>query len=252
MVARLYWSPVSHPSQAARKMLDLKHVEYELVNVLPLSQRMHLRLVGFRGGTVPALKLDGRRVQGSRQIARHLDEVQPGAPLFPADPELRARVEDAERWGEERLQPVPRRIARFGGLDHLGVRRWAAREAGMPLAELAIRTSRPLIGYYARTIESDGRRATEETVRADLATLPELIAKANSLLADGTLAIDPPNAAALQVLSTVRLLDAFVDLHPHIGSSPAAQASRQLFPSYPPQPIPSFLPAEWLDPLAEA
>jgi glutathione S-transferase len=121
MVARLYWMAVSHPSQAARKMLDLKRVEYRLVDVLPLSQRLRLRLAGFRGGTVPALKLNGRRVQGSRAIARYLDELRAEPPLYPADPDRRMRVEDAERWGDERLQPVPRRIARFGALRSLGV-----------------------------------------------------------------------------------------------------------------------------------
>src|SRR5947209_11157339 len=114
MVARLYWIPVSHPSQAARRMLELKQVDYELVNVLPMTQRLHLRLAGFSRGTVPALKLDGRRVQGSREIARVLDESWPDPPLFPADPEQRRRVEEAERWGEEQLQPVARRIGRFG------------------------------------------------------------------------------------------------------------------------------------------
>jgi arsenate reductase-like glutaredoxin family protein len=52
-VVTLYWMSISHPSQAARKTLDVKGVEYTLVNVLPLSQRIHLRLAGFRGGTPP-------------------------------------------------------------------------------------------------------------------------------------------------------------------------------------------------------
>jgi hypothetical protein len=43
-------------------MLDLKGIDYELATVLPGTQRIHLRLVGFRGGTVPALKLDRRRI----------------------------------------------------------------------------------------------------------------------------------------------------------------------------------------------
>ena len=66
-------------------MLELKGIEYELATVLPGTQRMHLRLVGFRGGTVPALKLDGRRVQGSRAIARALEAARPDPPLFPTD-----------------------------------------------------------------------------------------------------------------------------------------------------------------------
>lgn len=110
----LYWQAISHPSRAARKMLDLKGAEYAVVKVLPLNQRAHLRLAGFRGGTVPALKLDGRKIQGSRQISRALDERWPDPPLFPADPELRRRVEEAERWGDEEFQPIPRRLFRFG------------------------------------------------------------------------------------------------------------------------------------------
>src|SRR5579859_6299557 len=100
---------ISHPSQAARAMLDLKGIDYDVVNVIPLNQRIHVRLAGFRGGTVPALKLDGRRIQGSRAIARALDERWPDPPLYPAAPALRARVEEAERWGDEQLQPIPRR-----------------------------------------------------------------------------------------------------------------------------------------------
>jgi glutathione S-transferase len=251
MVARLYWMAPSHPSQAARKMLDLKGVEYRLVDVLPLSQRVHVRLAGFRGGTVPALKLDGRRVQGSRQIARFLDEVAPEPPLFPADAELRARVEDAERWGEERLQPVPRRLARFGARDHLDVRRWAARGARMPFRELAIRTSGPLIAYYARTLEDDGRRATEAEVREDLTDLPGLLSHAEELFDDGILALDPPNAATLQVLSSVRFLDAFADVRPYTGSMRCTRAARELFQEYP-EPVPAFLPSGWLDRFANA
>src|SRR5213080_5493379 len=100
----LYWMSISHPSQVARKMLDLKGIEYEPVDVVPLNQRVHLRLAGFRGGTVPALKIDGQKIQGSRQISRLLDERWPEPSLRPADPAARARVEWAERWGEEQLQ----------------------------------------------------------------------------------------------------------------------------------------------------
>ena len=246
MSVRLYWQSVSHPSQAARKMLDLKGVEYQAVDVLPLQQRIHLRLAGFRGGTVPALKVDGRRIQGSRQIARAADDLWPEPPLFPADPEQRTRVEEAERWGEERLQSMARRIGRLGGVRSIDVRLWGARAARMPAAALAVRTSGPLVRYYARASELDGRRGgTEEAVRADLAELPGVLDHADALLADGTLALDPPNAATLQILSSVALLDALADLHPIIGERPSAQAARELFPDYP-RPIPRWIPADWL------
>jgi glutathione S-transferase len=248
MSVRLYWMALSHPSQAARKMLDLKGVEYEVVNVLPLNQRVHLRLVGFRGGTVPALRIDGRRVQGSREIARALDERWPEPPLFPRDPELRARVVEAERWGEEELQPLPRRIGRFGAATDVELRRWGAR-GQVPFPDLVARASAPAARYFARTVEVDGRRATEASVRADLAALPAMLDHADALLADGTLALDPPNAATFQVLSSVCLIDAFTDLHGLIGERPCARAARELFPDYP-GPLPAFIPAAWLEPIA--
>jgi glutathione S-transferase len=247
MAVRLYWTAVSHPSQAVRKMLDLKGVSYEIVNVLPFNQRVHLRLVGFRGGTVPAVKLDGRRVQGSREIARALDELWPEPPLFPADPELRARVEEAERWGEQQLQPVPRRLGRYAAWHELEIRRWGARSAGLPAPELVARITGPAARYFARTLESDGRRATTEAAaRADLEAVPALLDRADKLLADGTLTLDPPNAATLQVLSSVCLLDSLADLHDVIGGRPCVVAARELFPRYP-GPIPRGLPPQWLE-----
>ncbi len=142
VAVKLYWMSISHPSQAARKMLELKGVEYQLVNVLPLGQRVHVRLGGFRGGTVSALKVDGRRIQGTRRIARAVDQLWPAPALFSADPSLRARVEQAERWGELQLQPVPRRLARFGGAHDVAVRRWAAESASFPAPALIARVTR--------------------------------------------------------------------------------------------------------------
>jgi glutathione S-transferase len=252
MAVRFYWTAVSHPSQAVRKMLELKGVSYDLVNVLPFNQRIHLRLVGFRGGTVPAVKLDGRRVQGSREIARVLDELWPEPPLFPADPELRKRVEDAERWGEQEFQPVPRRLGRWGAARELEVRRWGARSARLPAPDLVARMSAPPARYFARTLEADGRRVkTDADARRDLEAVPALLDRTDQLLADGTLTLDPPNAATLQVLSSVALLRAFADLQPLIDERPCGAAARQLYPQYP-GPIPAFIPPDWLAPLRPA
>ena len=65
------------------------------------------------------------------------------------------------------------------------------------------------------------------------------------MLADGTLALSPPNAATLQVLSSVRLLDSFADLHDYVSTHACAQAARDVFPRYPAS-LPHFLPSEWL------
>src|SRR5215210_6994936 len=97
---------------AARLMLERKGIPYKRVDLVSAASHGLLRGFGFKGGTVPALKLDGgRRVQGSREISRELDIVKPEPPLFPADAAQRTKVEDAERWGDEVLQSVPRRLS---------------------------------------------------------------------------------------------------------------------------------------------
>jgi glutathione S-transferase len=247
MDAVLYWMSVSHPSQVARKILDVKGVDYELVDVRPFNQRVHLRLAGFRGGTVPALELGGRKIQGSREISRAVDERWPEPPLFPADPELRRRVEEAERWGDEQFQPVPRRLFRFGVAYLPELRRWVVERQGYPAPAAVATAIGPLASYYARTTESDGRRATPAGVAADLAALPAMLDRVDRLLADGTLALDPPNAASLQILATVRLLAAFEDLREHVMARPCGEPAHALFPKYPAK-LPRFLEAEWLEP----
>ena len=92
-------------------MLESKGLDYEAIWLLPGLHPALLRTRGFRGGTVPAIKLDGRKLQQSRAISRALEEIRPDPPLFPADPDERREVEEAERWGDEQLQSVPRRLS---------------------------------------------------------------------------------------------------------------------------------------------
>ena len=228
-------------------MLELKGVKYEVVNVVPLNQRIHLRLAGFRDGTVPALKLDGQRIQTSRLIARALDERWPEPPLFPADPEQRARVEEAERWGEEQLQPIPRRLFRYGVAHNPHLRQRIVETQRLPMSGLAAQALRPAAQWYARTVEADGRRATEAGVRADLAALPALLDQADRLLADGTLTLDPPNAATLQILVSINLMGRFADLAGLVAPHACAAPARELFPHYR-AALPPFLDPAWLEP----
>jgi len=221
-------------------MLELKGIDYQSVKILPGMQRIQVRLLGFPGGTVPALKLDGRRIQGSREIARALDDLQPDPPLFPADPELRRQADEAERWGEEEFQDFPRRIFRWGLARDLELRRWLAAASGLPAPALTARMSGLNARYYARLV-----RADEAAVRSDLAALPEALNHADSLLAQGVLTLDPPNAASLQILSTVAALEGFADLHDQVAAHPVAAPALRLFPDHP-GPVPAFLPPAWL------
>jgi glutathione S-transferase len=100
VAATLYVTPASHPSVTAALMLERKGIPYKRRDLVPVISKGVLRAARFPGVTVPALKLDGRRIQGSREIARELDRVQPEPPLFPANPSERAAVEEVEEWGD--------------------------------------------------------------------------------------------------------------------------------------------------------
>lgn len=240
MPAKLYWFARSHPAVAARKMLELKGVPFASVRILPGTQRAYLRLLGFRAATVPALVLDGQRIQGSRAIARALEQWAPEPALFPSDPGQRARVQEAERWGEQELQNVPRILLRWGLVHDVDLRHWFAQDAGFPVPALAARASGPTARYYARVSGADAA-----TARRVLEGLEPMLDRVDALLADGTLSVESPNAASLQILSTVRTLHAFTDLHELVGAHPAVAGARAVFPEYP-GPVPRFIPGAWL------
>jgi glutathione S-transferase len=246
--AKLYGLEPSHPTHAVRLMLEHKDIDHKVVNILPGMHAVAVRALGFRGGTVPALRIDGRRLQGSRQISRALDEIKPEPRLFPADPELRIKVEEAEKWGDEILQNVPRRVTRHLAATRPEMRTHMAGEAGVPAPRLVGAMNVPVARYFANRIGAD-----EEKSRATLALLPALMDHVDSLLDDGTIGGSERNAADFQIAPTVRCLLTFEDLAPMIGERPAAEFARELVPDYPTSIPAGFIPQEWLAPVrAEA
>ncbi|MGA9313295.1 MAG: glutathione S-transferase N-terminal domain-containing protein, partial [Solirubrobacteraceae bacterium] len=111
MNVKLYALPGSHPCAAVEVALRLKSIDYQRIDLLPLTQ-LAIGPLRYGGSTVPGLRIDGERLAGSRTIMRRLDALAPDPPLLPplSDAVARARVLEAERWGDEVLQSVPRRI----------------------------------------------------------------------------------------------------------------------------------------------
>jgi glutathione S-transferase len=235
--AKLYSLSLSHPARAARLMLELEGVDHDVVDLLPGLHPVLLRAAGFRGGTVPALKLDGKRIQGSLRISRILDRLAPHSSLFPDDPEGRRAVEEAEAWAESALQPVPRRIFRWGTARDLELRRWLAELSGLPGPALSARLNAPIARWFARLSD-----ASDDQIRMDLAALPSMLDRVDGWIADGTIGGGAANAADCQIASTVRVLLAYEDLQPMLADRPSAALAMRLFPSYP-GPIPLRLPA---------
>ena len=133
MDAKIYVIPGSHPCRTGLLMLEHKGIPYTRVVFKPGFHAPAVRMLGFPGQTVPAIKIDGRKVQGTRNIARALDELKPDPPLVPADPELREKMEEAERFGEEVLQPAAGRLVACAGRHDLANLRDHARSGRLGL-----------------------------------------------------------------------------------------------------------------------
>jgi glutathione S-transferase len=243
LVPRLYVIPVSHPATAARLMLEHKQIAYRLVTLIAGLHPLSLRLAGFRGGTVPALRVGERRVQGSLAISRALDALEPDRPLFPYNPDRRRAVESAELWAEGVLQPVPRRLFRWALTRYGELRRTVIRVQRLPAPALFAGPLRPVAAWYARHSHADSA-----TVATDLADLPKLLDHVDALIARGTIGGQEPNAADFQIGTTVRLLLAFDDLAPAIAGRPAAEHALRWVPE-PGLRVPRVFPGEWLTPL---
>ena len=236
MPTRLYVMPISNAAAAAEGMIAHKRIPHRLVRLMPGLHPMLVRFAGFEGFTVPALELDGRKIQGSRRIARVLDGVSAERPLFPPEPERRARVEEAERWGEQMLQPVPRRLFRHLLLTSGDARLWMGTEIlHMPAPLVMEVLFMPVIRQMARRSHADDARA-----RDDIARLPELLDHVDRLIADGAIGAAEPNAADFQILASVGVLRAFADLEHQLRGRPCEAAARRVYPDWP--AIPSGLP----------
>ena len=246
MTAKLYALKVSHPVLAVRAMLEHKGIEHRVVDLPPGMHPPVVRAAGFRRWTVPALAIDGRKVQGSREISRALDEIQPDPPLFPRDPAARRRVEEAERWGEEVLQNVPRHLTRWMAAHSYDVRRWLAVDiGGIPGGALLARTTLQA-KLFARVAGAD-----DAAVQADLAALSTHLAEVERLRDEGVIGGAERNAADFQIASSVRSLAKFTDLEPIVGSHPAVAWAATVVPEVP-GPVPPALPRAWLKLASEA
>lgn len=244
MDARLYTIPGSHPGMAVQAMMKAKGVQYKRTDLFPVMQKLVVRLRGFPRQTVPAIVLDGRKVQGSREIARELDRVRPEPPLFPDDPEKRAAVEEAERFGDEELQHPIRQIIWWAlRRDPSPLRSYMeGAKLGIPIG-VAVRTAAPVLALTVRYNE-----ANDENVRRDLAALPGFLDRIDAWIEAGVLDGEQLYAADYQIAASLGLAMTLQDLRPAIDSRPAGKLARRAIPDYSGD-APPVLPPAWLQPL---
>lgn len=228
----------SHPSRAARRALELKGLEFELVELAPGPHVETMKeLYGEENPTVPGLLVGDQPVHGSSAIYERLDELQPDPPLYP---EVNAdAVRAADRWGNEQLQPLGRSLG-WGSL-HFRPEMLGVLSGGEPLdpagTDHAMRFIHGAWRYHHITCERIG---------ADLAGLPEKLDHVDQLIADGVIGGEKPNAADLQIGSTVRLLLTISDLTDLIEGRPAARLATDLFPEWGPTMEARTFPRAWI------
>src|SRR3954447_14205893 len=250
---RLYVIPGSHACRAAILMLEHKRVPSRRVDIVTLMHPVVVRLHGFdaggqtrnaggrrtlglrvgdRIGTVPALAADGHRISTNHGIARFLEEQHPDPPLFPVDPDRRAAVEEAERWGNETLQMAARRIpgvavvrdpAKFsrssgdGRMGDLLYKHELARRLIVPRILRAIFAANP---------------AQDDELLAELSTMLDRI---DAWIADGVLGGPELNVADFMVAPSLALILYRPDVRPLFEGRPALELVDRLLP----EPVPA-------------
>jgi glutathione S-transferase len=239
--ARLYVILGSHACRTGMLLLEHKGIDYRTVRLPTGMHPLAVRALGFGGdhrparsvdgersyllaaadgmGTVPALRIDGRRVCTNRAIARFLDELQPDPPLFPADPQLRAAVEEAERWGDEELQMAARRLVLAGARDaddgRLG-----------PLLFRNETVRRGAVAFFARFVFSaDSRAATRLQVQ-----LPAMLERIDSWIAEGVLGGERLNAADYMIVTSLALLSYVDAVRPQLEERPLTRLLDRVLP----------------------
>ncbi len=226
---------------AVKRMLDCKGLSYSYVELLAGAHPLALWMLGFRGRTVPAIKLrDDRGAQGSLAIAQALEQIASSPSLYPLQPAAHAAVRDAERWGEAVLQPIPRRLIRWGLRRHLRQRQWFADIASpLPAPLLAGMLLTPIVPLFARLAG-----VTDLQVPQDLSQLPAVLDEVDRLLEHTVIGGDQLNAADFQIASSVRMLLAMKDIEHLISGRSAASLAIRVVAKYP--DIPAALPPDWI------
>jgi glutathione S-transferase len=229
--------PASPPCATIEAALRLKGVDYD-VTELPNVLHVPHQLVRFRAPTVPAMKLDGEKLVGSRAITRRIDERWPDPPLYD-----RPGVEEAERWGDEELQPVGRRLAAWTTIHHHASVPSFFVDSKLPLPPAALRAMAPVVTRLGGLRSG----ASDAAVRDDLTALPARLERIDGWIDDGVIGGDRPTAADLQIGAVLGLLLGMEDVARIVERHPRVAAlSRRWFPAYPGHVPAGVLPAGWL------
>jgi len=222
MTATLYGIPGSHAVRTGELMLEHKGIAFRRVNFPAGPHRVLVRLRGFRGDRVPAVKFaDGRLAQGTRELPRVLDELVPERRLVPDDP----RALEAEAWADDVLQQWARRmVASAGAADPDAL---AGRGAEGRLGYLLTRHDRPR-RVVARAVLVVFR-ASKEKLRDDREQTGAILDRVDAWIEEGVLNGEELRSPDFAVASSLALAEYIVALRPELQRRPLMELMDRVF-----------------------
>jgi glutathione S-transferase len=232
-------------------MLEHKGVDYRTV-VLPTGPHgLLVRLRGFpghrtpirqvdgathrmlamldRAGTVPALRYGEHRVQRNYEIARFLERELPDPPLFPADMEQRAAVEEAESWGDDVFQMTARRTVlatASHGLDAIHNRGNRGRLGAL------LASSEPVRRFATRGARLSFRANPDNEAKL-LEELDPMFDRIDDWIEAGVLNGQALNVADYVIAPSIALLTYCPELRARIAARPAGALVDRVVPEDP-------------------
>jgi glutathione S-transferase len=234
----LHVLPPSHPCMTVEAALRRKGLEYERIALTPGPHVEEMqRIYGEGHSTVPGLLIDGEPLHGSRPILARLEQMVPEPALYPAL--IADAVREAERWGDEELQDLGRRLP-WGAL-HFRPESMSTFGGGEPL-------DGPGTDFAIKYVHVSWRYHKISAARCydDLAGLPAKLDHVDELAEQGIIGGESPTAADLQIGSTLRVLLAIGDLLPLLQGRAAERIARHWFPDYGGQIPAGAYPAGWV------
>ena len=228
MKLRLFAVHGSHPCVAVERALAIKRLPYHVVE-LPAVMSAAIMPVMFDRRTVPALRLDGEKISGSRAIMHRLDELVDAPALYPADPDARAAVEQADEWGDRVFQPIARELLWPGMVRSPAAGLSYVTHARIRLPAPVIRGAMPVLARASCKIN----RTSDELAAQRMRELPGHLDAIDTMIAAGTIGnVALPNAADLQIFSTLRLMQTIADVRPLVDGRPCGDVALALFQQY--------------------
>jgi glutathione S-transferase len=222
MTATLYAIPGSHAVRTGELMLEHKGIPFRRVNFPPGPHRVLVRVLGFPGDRVPAVKFEGgRRAQGTRELPRVLDELVPEPRLVPDDP----RALQAEVWADEVLQQWARRMVASAGArnpDALSGR-GADGRLGVLLArnDVGRRVTAGAVLVVFRAYKRQQRDDRERT--------GEILDRVDAWIDDGVLNGEQLRSSDFAVASSLALVEYIVALKPELQRRPLMALMDRVF-----------------------